>query len=292
MPSGVRIAEIAAELAYHFSRCGGKAGALKYLELAGQRAVAQRAYGEADKHYSDALAVLQTTPESPDRDHRELSLLLALGEAAGVMQGFSPAETEAAYTRAKILTERAGGRSLEVLRGLWNAAISQGELRAGLALADQFLEIAKRIGTQAALAHAHYLQALPRSLMGDLTEARQHFNRALELYREEDNSGSPVNPGVASLIFSVQNESVLGYAEVAIRRLNDGIALARRQNNPYALALASGLGAREYAIQGDFKRSLEASEEAVRLSTELGFRLPNALAKNQYCLAARPDGTG
>jgi tetratricopeptide (TPR) repeat protein len=45
------------------------------------------------------------------------------------------------------------------------------------------------------------------------------------------------------------------------------------------LALASGLGAREYAIQGDFKRSLEASEETVRLSTEFGLRLPKALGK-------------
>jgi hypothetical protein len=45
------------------------------------------------------------------------------------------------------------------------------------------------------------------------------------------------------------------------------------------LALASGLAAREYAIQGDFKGSLEAREETIRLSTELGFRPTNALGK-------------
>ena len=276
---GDRAAEIAAELAYHFGRCGDKARALKYLELAGQRAVARRAYAEADKHYSDALAVLETTPESPQRDRREVSLLLALGEAVGVLQGFSPAKTEAAYTRASILTERAGGRSLEVLRGLWNATVSRGELRAALALANQFLEIAQRSGILAALPHAHYLQALPRSLMGDIIEARDHFNRALELYSEEDNSGSPLNPGLGSLTFSIQTESILGHPEVAIRRLDGAIALARRQDNPYALALASGLGAREYAIQGNFRRSLEASGETVRLSTEFGFRLTKALGK-------------
>lgn len=287
---GHRAAEIAVELAYHFGRCGDKAEELKYLELAGQRAVAQRAYGEADKHYSDALAVLQTTPESPDRDHRELSLLLALGEAVGVMHGFSPAETEAAYMRAKILMERAGGRSPEVLRGLWNAAASRGDHQSALAFANQFLEIAKGIGTSAALAHAHYLQALPRSLMGDLTEARQHFNQALELYREEDISGSPVNPGLGSLMFSIQNESILGYPEIAICRLNDGIALARRQSHLYALALINGLGAREYAIQGDFKRSLEASEEAVRLSTQFGFRLTKALGKINIAWARARSG--
>ena len=278
---GDRVAEIAAELAYHFGRCGDKAKALKYLELAGQRAVAQRAYREADQNYSDALAILRTTPESPDRDRRELSLLLGLGTAIGATRGFSPAETEAAYTRAAILAERTVGKSLEVLRGLWNAAVSRGEPQAALALADQFLEIANGIGTPAVLAHAYYVQALPRSLIGDLTGARQHFDRALEQYREEDIISAPIsiNPGLGSLMFSIQNESVLGRPEVALRRLNDAIALARRQNNPYALALASGLGAREYAIQGDFKRSLEASEEAVRLSTELGFRLPNALGK-------------
>jgi len=91
------------------------------------------------------------------------------------MQGFSPAKTEAAYTRAKILTERAGGRSLEVSRGLWNAAVSRGDHQSALAFANQFLEMANAIETPAALAHAHYLQALPRSLMGDLTGAHQHF---------------------------------------------------------------------------------------------------------------------
>jgi predicted ATPase len=276
---GDHAAEIAAELAYHFGRCGDKAKALKHLQLAGQRAVAQRAYREADQHYSDALAILRTRPESPDRDRRELSLLLGLGEAIGVMQGFSPAETEAAYTRAKILTERAGGRSLEVSRGLWNAAVSRGDHQSALAFANQFLEMANAIETPAALAHAHYLQALPRSLMGDLTGARQHFNQALALYREEDNSGSPVNPGLGSLIFSIQNDSILGYPEAALGRLNDGIAMARRQGNPYALALVNGLGAREYAIQGDFKRSLEAGGETIRLSTQFGFRLTKALGK-------------
>jgi tetratricopeptide (TPR) repeat protein len=127
--------------------------------------------------------------------------------------------------------------------------------------------------------HAHYLQALPRSIMGDLTGARQHFNQALELYREKDNSGSPVNPALGSLIFSIQNDSILGYPEAALCRLNDGIALARRQSNFYALALVNGLGAREYGIQGDFKRSLEAGGEAIRLSTQFGFRLTKALGK-------------
>jgi tetratricopeptide (TPR) repeat protein len=274
-----RAAEIAAELAYHFGRCGDKTKALKYLELAGQRAVTQRAYREADQHYSDALAILRTTPESLDRDRRELNLLLALGEAIGVTQGFSPTATEAAYTRAKILTERASGRSLEVSRGLWNAAVSRADHQSALAFANQFLEIANSVGTPAALAHAHYLQALPRSLMGDLTGARQHFNQALELYREEDSSGSLINPGLGSLMFTIHNESILGYPEAALRRLNDGIALARRQNNPYALALVNGLGAREYAIQGDFKRSLEAAEETIRISTQFGFRLTKALGK-------------
>jgi DNA-binding winged helix-turn-helix (wHTH) protein/tetratricopeptide (TPR) repeat protein len=280
---GDRAADIAAELAYHFGRCGDKAKALKYLELAGQRAVAQRAYREADQHYSDALAILQTTPESPERDRRELSLLLALGAAIGATRGYSPAETEAAYTRAKILAERTGGKSLEVLRGLWNAAITRSELRTALALADHFLEIANGIGTPAVLAHAHYVQALPRSLIGDLTGARQHFDQALEQYREEDIINAHIslvpNPGLGSLILSGGNEWALGHPEVARRRVIDAIALARRQNNPYALALVNGLGAREYATQGDFKRSLEASEEAVRLSTELGFRLTNALGK-------------
>jgi hypothetical protein len=36
--------EMATELAYHFDRCGNLNKTIKYLELAGERAIARRAY--------------------------------------------------------------------------------------------------------------------------------------------------------------------------------------------------------------------------------------------------------
>ena len=55
--------------------------------------------------------------------------------------------------------------------------------------------------------------------------------------------------------------------------------LARRLNKPFALAFAVGIGALGYARRGGLRRALKASDETVKLGTELGFRFFNALGK-------------
>ena len=90
--------------------------------------------------------------------------------------------------------------------------------------------------------------------MGDLTGARQHFYQALKQYRQEDFIRAPViiNPGLASLVFGGYNEWTLGYPEVALSYISDAVALARRQNNPFALDMALAISARIHGRRGDF----------------------------------------
>jgi tetratricopeptide (TPR) repeat protein len=117
--------------------------------------------------------------------------------------------------------------------------------------------------------------------MGDLTGARQHFVDALIQYREEDFIGSifTVDPGLGSLLFGGQNEWVLGHPDVARCRVNDGIALARRQKSPAAVAFALGISAGVHGLRSDFIRAREVCDEAIRLSIESGFSQSNAVAK-------------
>ena len=145
--------------AYHYRRCGDQTKALKYLELAGQQGLARCAYREAERHYSDALAILNALPESSERDRCELTLQLALGFARLTTRTAS-AETGEAYARARILAERAGGaQSVQAFFGPWLAANVRGEHRAALALADQMLEIARGVGGAVPLTMGHYAQA-------------------------------------------------------------------------------------------------------------------------------------
>jgi predicted ATPase len=195
---GERTSEIASELAHHYIRCGDKPKAIKYLEIAGGRAIDRRAYTEAEQHYRNALALLQTVPESSERDKRELRLQVAFGRVMQWTHGWSADQTVEAYSRARLVVERSGSAdSINILAGLCSGANLRGEPRAALALADQMLVIARGVGQPAALATALSAQGYIHYLLGDLADARQYLLEALEHYRAGD-SRAPGCPGTRS----------------------------------------------------------------------------------------------
>jgi DNA-binding winged helix-turn-helix (wHTH) protein/tetratricopeptide (TPR) repeat protein len=276
---GAHATEIAAELAYHYGCCGDKSKTLNYLEMAGQRALGRRAFREAEQHYRDALEILQTLPESPDRDARELPLQVELG---GIMQGtrgWSAADTGAAYSRARFLAERTkNAEPLEIFAGLWSATNLRGELRSALALADQMVAIARSIGTPAALVAAHTAQGYTRYLLGDLVVANEHLVQAIKMRRSLPESRTYHRTG-EPLVFAGQIAWHLGYPDKAARYLDDAVSLSRRLNNPFAVGHSLWFRANVYGLRRDFKRARADNDEALRLSAASGFPLLNAIVE-------------
>ncbi len=284
-------------LARHWTEAGEIERAVDAWQQAVGKATEQRAFPEVEHSCSAALAILAEMPESADRDRRELALQLALGAAMGATRGYSSTEANRVYTRARVLAEHTGvTESLTALFGLWVAAHTRGEQPTALALAAQVLEIAGRMGNRLALTRAHYAQALPRLHMGDLMGAREYFARTLEHYRVEDFIGSPlpVDPGLGSLLFGSLNEWTLGYPEVALRQVNEGIAMARRQNNPAALAFALSISGSVFGRLRDFERARDVSAQAIKVALESGFPQSSATAKivNAWACAQMGPTTG
>jgi len=100
---GERADEIAAELANHYRRANDNDKAVKYLQIAGERAAARGAMVEAELHFADALELLGKLPTNVERDRRELELQLAVGPALIAVKGWAAPETERAYARARAL---------------------------------------------------------------------------------------------------------------------------------------------------------------------------------------------
>jgi class 3 adenylate cyclase/tetratricopeptide (TPR) repeat protein len=268
-------------LARHWTEAGETEPAIAAWQRAGEQAVERSAYREAERHYRDALAILESVPKSDDRDGRELKLQLALGGVMAATRAWSGVDTAAVYTRARTLAERAGvAESLTVFRGLFASALTRGELRAALVMADQMLEIASSIDTPQALHVAHYAQGFSRLCLGDLPIARQHFRLATEHCLEEDSHGDPEGfGGYDALSWAAVNEWLLGYADQALQYIADADALARRLGNPFAVAYVDAVGVWIYGWRGDFTRVKAAAEEAERLGTEFGFSLFPATGK-------------
>ena len=267
-------------LAQHWTAAGEIEPAISAWQKAGERAVAQRAFREAEQHYRDALTMLLALPESNERASRELTMQLALGGIIVATQGWSAIDTDTVYARAKTLAaQESTTESVNVFYGQWATAVSRGELHAALVLAEQTLEIARGVKRRHALVSAHFAQGATRMALGDLVAARQHLILAIEYYREEDFRGIADDHGVNARVWAGLNEWLLGYADSAERYTDDASALARRLNKPFALAYAEENGALTDGLRGDFAGASSASREAEKLGTELGFPILSAQAK-------------
>jgi tetratricopeptide (TPR) repeat protein len=267
-------------VARHWTDAGEAEAAIAAWRKTGDAVFERHAFKEAEEAYRQALAILQTLAESRDRDTRELTLQLALGGIMVVTQGWSAVDTMAAYSRARTLAERTGeAESLQVFNGLWSSALTRGEPRMALVLADQVLDFAGRVRRPQALVIAHFEQGLTRFFLGDLAASRQYFLRVAEQYCEEDFRGIPDDHGVHSLAHRGINEWLLGYPDQALICRNDAESLARRLNKPFALVLANAAGFLTDAFRGDFERVFSASEELERLCTELGFPVHRSFCK-------------
>jgi class 3 adenylate cyclase/tetratricopeptide (TPR) repeat protein len=262
-------------LARHWSEAGETEAAIAAWQRAGEQAVEHGAYREAERHYRDALVKLEILPESPSRDGCELKLQLALGGVMAATRSWSGVETAAVYARARTLAERPGAsESVSVFWGLWATALTRGELRAALILADQMLEMACGIDRPQALIAAHYAQGFSRLCVGDLTVARQLFLQAIEHCREEDfHSEFEGFGGYDALVWAAVNEWLLGYPDQALRYIADADALARRLGNPFAVAFVAAVAGFTYKFCGDFGRVEAGAKEQERLGTEFGFPL-------------------
>ena len=74
-------------LARHWTEAGDAKPAIAAWQKAGDASRVRRAFQEAQEGYQQALAMLNTQPESPERDARELELQSTLGELLQIQEG-------------------------------------------------------------------------------------------------------------------------------------------------------------------------------------------------------------
>jgi DNA-binding winged helix-turn-helix (wHTH) protein/tetratricopeptide (TPR) repeat protein len=267
-----RVSEIAAVLANHYRRANEMDKAARYFQRAGEGAVARHAYREAERHYRDALALLLTLPESPERDARELTLQVALGPVLGVTTGFAARDTNALYARARSLSARnVTEESLGAIWGLWLVATSRGEVREALVLAEQMREIASALGSSRGLVEALYARGVTSHWFGDLIESNRCLQYVCEHYRESESGNAPHDFAAYARAFRGINDWLLGYPDQARRLTEEARALALRRNIPFSVVMVGAVTAQHDGLRGDFASAQASAEAAEQLSAELGF---------------------
>jgi class 3 adenylate cyclase/predicted ATPase len=278
-------------VAHHYTEAGCAAQALPLWQQAGERALQRSANLEAIEHLTKGLAVLATLPETTDRLQHELDLHVTLGPALMATRGYAAPEVEHTFARAWALCQRLGEgpdgpaptQSLQppqrfpVLYGLCVLYWVGGKHRQARAQAEQFLHLAQRQEDTAPLVVAHRALGLPLYFMGEVSQAREHFARALALYDPQQHRTLAFayghDPGVAALVFDAFALWMLGYPEQAMQRSHEACTLTEGLAHPHTRVYAFWHLAVLHQHRREQEEARRSVEVATRVSREQGFPL-------------------
>jgi class 3 adenylate cyclase len=266
-------------LARHSEGAGLVREAIAYYQIAGERATRRSAHAEAIAHLTKGIELSRMLPAGSERDHQELTLQVAIGPPLLAVRGAGGPGVEAAWARAQELCEAAGDAPELVLavRGLAVYHYVQGDLAAAEAYGDRVLRLAERAADAFPRLLAHSLLAQLLYFRGRFAESLEHADRALALYDPSRHAAmghvTGYDEAVVSGAFAAWCLWALGQPDRAVERGQGAIDLARRVEHPLALAHALGWMARTHELRREPEPARRFAEEAIALSTELGFPL-------------------
>ena len=274
---GQQVAEISGQLAWHFEAAGMITEAVSYLLQAGERAVRLSANEEAIAFFSRGLELLETLPETPERDRQEFALRLAQYAPLTATQGYACPELERSNARAHELSLRLGEAeelipALILLAGFYSF---RAEFQTAMDLAERALTLAEHAGAPGHIVWAAQVIGMTLMYQGDFVTARQHLERTLKFEASHHQAMIPVrgiDPRVAYASFAAWVLWFLGYPDQAEQLGQEAFCVAQEVNHPPSLAMALNVGG---IVPHLLRREYEAIPKLVEAFTQLtaGHRL-------------------
>ena len=265
------------DLAHHYSRTDNAQKAVEYLHLAGQQALDRSVYREAIDHLTRGLDLIETLPETSDRNEHELRLQIALGQALIGTKGFSAPEVEHAYVRAQELCQRVGkiDQLFQVLAGQSVFCVARADLEKARELEEQLLSLAERHQDLGFLPITLGALGVTSYLRGDLRQAQEHLEREISLYDPRHRGSSDLlagaDPRVASRSFATWVLWSLGYPDQALRQSQEALSLARESSHGFTLAFALCWEGLLRHLRREAQAARERAEALIALANEQGF---------------------
>jgi class 3 adenylate cyclase/predicted ATPase len=280
-----QIAETQPEvLAHHLALAGFAERAVVFWLKAAHSAIANGAVAEAVAQLRRALALVGNVGDLNARQRLEIELQIALGNALMALRGYSAAETNAAFCRARELCLGTGDRT-QVLRVLWGqftVDFAGGRERASLTSAKELLKLSERLEDAGGRQMAHASVGASLLHLGSFGEARVQFDRALAIgtahQREWAFRYGQSGPVIAHSYLSL-DLLLLGFPDQGGRHAEQSIAEAKSVSHPPSLCFAHSIASRFYYLCGDSKRLAEHSAMVACLADEHGLGLWQALAR-------------
>ncbi|MCD2195373.1 AAA family ATPase [Actinomycetospora endophytica] len=237
---------VSAELAEQYAH-GGRAGrAVEYYGRAAAVAADRFAHAEAIRLDKEVLATLATWPDGRDRRTRELATLEAMAAPLNARFGYSSPELREVLERSVEVAESLGRRDSTVtgLVGLWGSYFVQGDIAGGHRIATRALALveSEADADPSLSGRAHFAVGGSEVSLGRLGSGLSHLE-----YGVGHGEGPPLSIGsrtdVHGRAFAAHAHWLLGHDDEALANAREAIALARRVDSTYNVAVALAYGA-------------------------------------------------
>jgi class 3 adenylate cyclase/predicted ATPase len=272
-------------IAHHYAEAGmhGRASPLWYQ--AGKNAASRSANVEAIGHLSKALDSLKKTLDQSSQDRAELHIQTLLGNVLMATKGYADPDVGRTFDRARALCDRMDNDARQlgpVMYGLWMYYLVRGELQVARDLSAQLWQQAENGHESSPLLEACRVAGMTAFFSGDFPSARRYLEQGVAIYNPDTHRGHAyqygTEPGVACLCYLAATLWILGFADQALARLKQGLALAESSQHAFsrsfALFFASML--HQYRRETDEAQRLAAAD--ITLSRDDGFVLWLAMA--------------
>jgi len=277
-------AVIVPQLAWHFEQAGMPARAVEFFQQAGERAVRMSANKEAISHLRKGLDLIQLLPDTRERARRELALLLAMVVPTIETQSWAAPELGPVYARTRELGQELGHtpRTLQAMILERHFYFTRGEHRTGLALAEQFYELARQLEDPLYVMLSHYELGSQLMIMGHLRRGLEQLEQFLALYDPQLHRSLAFvygqDPGMTALAWETYDLWFLGYPDQALERIQQMAGLAAELDHPFSWVWVESLAGRLHRRRSAVQIVQQISERQAMLGTE--YEMPLAEAES------------
>jgi class 3 adenylate cyclase/tetratricopeptide (TPR) repeat protein len=293
-------------LARHYTKADLIEKSARLWGRAGQRSQERSALVEAAGQLGQALAQIATLPSTPDLRREQIILQVALLNTLMHVKGYGAPETKAAVAQVRVLIEQAErlGESpdepsllLSALFGQWivNFISFNGDI--ARELASRFFAFGEKEGTAVPLMIGHRTMGSTLAFMGDLVEARSHYNEALAIYHPAEHRRLMTRFGqdlrVTCLAFRSMAMWLLGYPETALKDADCALMEARQIEHAATLMFTLNFPILIKTYCGNYDAANEHLKELVVLAEEKGapFRKAEGVLRRGYILTLTGKAT-
>lgn len=274
---GEQVDEISVQLARHFEAARVRPKAVQYLAKAGSKALRLSAYAETIAHFSQALEILRSFPQSLERDQHELSFLIPLAASQQAIYGYGAAEVSLTYERMKAVCQKMAD-SPQIIYALYflaNYHWLRAEHATALDFAKQMMGLAQKADDRVSLAVTRSLHGTLSFILGNWRSALEHLEQMNSFYdpREHAHLGLIYgqDPGIISLCSTASVLWGLGYQDRALEQSQKMLEAARLVDHPFSLAAALALDSLFHLLRRDADALEVRGREVAALAEEKGF---------------------